>query len=305
MRTPTRPTSKQPSAPRQAQGLRHFRAFAYSALLSALVCGCAGVRGVAPMPIALPTDHTEYRRQIAVYSDFVVPEQGRLIDDLAVLRNEVAAAMGLSPGGGTIHLFLFGERQAYEAYLEDRYPELPRRRAFFIQADGHLKVFAYRNPRLREDLRHEVVHAAVHDALGDSPLWFDEGLAECFEMQPASESPLPLHPAHAELLSGGLAAGRWRPNLARLEDLHSSGDMTQIDYAESWLWVHWLLSAPDRRELLMMHLGLVEACPAQPLADRRPRRTLSRRDAVAARPPARDAPPVAADSFGARPPIRG
>ena len=52
-----------------------------------------------------------------------------------------------------------------------------------------------------------------------------------------------------------MKAGRWQPDLSRLAEYRSTDEMTQLDYAESWAWVHFLLnSEPRRRILLQDHL---------------------------------------------------
>ncbi len=45
--------------------------------------------------------------------------------------------------------------------------------------------------------------------------------------------------------------------------------MTQADYAEAWLWVHWLLhSQPQQRELLTQYLLALRR--AEPIAQQLP-----------------------------------
>ena len=73
--------------------------------------------------------------------------------------------------------------------------------------------------RLEEDLRHEATHALLHVAVGDLPLWLDEGLAEYFEVhrrpsRPATPSTSPGCPR--------TSATGWTPDLARLETLETS-----------------------------------------------------------------------------------
>jgi hypothetical protein len=62
------------------------------------------------------------------------------------------------------------------------HPNLPRRRAFFVETDTRLSVYAYWGDRVAEDLRHEVVHGYLHAVVPHLPLWLDEGLAEYFEV---------------------------------------------------------------------------------------------------------------------------
>ena len=63
---------------------------------------------------------------------------------------------------------------------------------------------------------------------------------------------------HVELLLLQQERGEWSPNLARLEKLTDVAAMTQLDYAESWAWVHWMLeTAPQRRTVLHNQLLLL------------------------------------------------
>jgi hypothetical protein len=91
-------------------------------------------------------------------------------------------------------------------------------------------------------LRHEVAHGYLHSTIPNLPLWLDEGLAEYFEVGRGRRG---VNQPHVDYLLGQLALGAWRPNLVRLEQLALAGDMTQLDYAESWLWVHYLLESPE------------------------------------------------------------
>ena len=58
-----------------------------------------------------------------------------------------------------------------------------------------------------------------------------------------------------EEVNGRFAKNGWQPDLARLERLESVGKMTQLDYAEAWAWVHFLLETTvERRQLLQGYL---------------------------------------------------
>jgi hypothetical protein len=117
-----------------------------------------------------------------------------------------------------------------------------------VKHGGRFEVYAQWSERAGEDLRHETTHAYLHASLPELPLWLDEGLAEYFEMPAEADG---WNAPHAELLRRELRSGRWRPDLARLEAIASSAEMTQRDYAEAWSWT-WLLlrSTPQRRDLL-------------------------------------------------------
>ena len=113
-------------------------------------------------------------------------------------------------------------------------------------------MYAHWNSRVAEDLRHEVTHAYVHSVIPDVPLWLDEGIAEYFE---GSRSDRGLNKSHLEYLVAEHDSGRWEPNLERLESLQQAGEMSQLDYAESWLWVHFMIHHSDKTQgLLQSHL---------------------------------------------------
>jgi hypothetical protein len=86
-----------------------------------------------------------------------------------------------------------------------------------------------------------------------------------------------------ELLNDMMEHEDWQPNLARLEQLTDAAQMEQIDYAEAWAWVYYLLhSEPRKRELLTNYLAEVSAQgPIEPLSARlaslsaEPERTLA------------------------------
>jgi len=140
-----------------------------------------------------------------------------------------------------------------------------KRRAFFVESDTRLTVYAYWGDRVAEDLRHEVAHGYLHAVVPGLPLWLDEGLAEYFEV-PRGQSGL--NRPHLEQLAVGMPS-TWQPDLKRLEALRGTADMTQVDYAESWAWVHFLLeTSPERQELLRRYLqSLGKSQPRESLSD--------------------------------------
>jgi hypothetical protein len=118
-----------------------------------------------------------------------------------------------------------------------------------------------------EDLRHEVTHGYLHSVISDAPLWLDEGLAEY------SEAPRGHHGVnrdHLKHLGEQIRQGVWQPDLARLERLGPSRDLTQAEYAESWAWVHFLLETrPERAAALCDYLAAFrQKGAAEPLSVR-------------------------------------
>jgi hypothetical protein len=192
---------------------------------------------------------------LVIYSNFPLPQHHRLLDDLRVQRGDVLAKLALPASDEPIHVYLFESEERFDEFLEEHHPEFPARRAFFVESDTRLAVYAQWGERVAEDLRHEVAHGYLHSVVRSIPLWLDEGLAEYFEVPRGQGG---VNRPHVQLLLERLLKQGWRPNLARLEALDAAGDMTQDDYAESWAWAHWMLETdPARKQLLQQHLDVL------------------------------------------------
>lgn len=231
-------------------------------LVVSLLAGCVAW----PRPSPLPTRGSVVRDQLVIYSDFDLPKHHRLLDELAAQRGDLTTRLNLPVSDEPIHVYLFDTPQRYQAYIKKHYPEFPERRAFFVENDARLAVYAQWGERIAEDLRHEVAHGYLHSSVPNLPLWLDEGLAEYFEVPRGQRG---LNKPHVELLLAQLDRGEWAPKLARLEKLSDVAGMTQLDYAESWAWVHWMLeTAPQRRTVLQNQLLLLREHGATgPLSD--------------------------------------
>jgi len=200
-----------------------------------------------------PRTSTVRAGQLVIRADFGLAEQHRLFRDLEALRADVSQDLGLPISDEPVHLYLFADPAAYEAFASRHFPGFPVRRAFFIETDTVLAVFATWQDRIAEDLRHETTHGYVHAVVPRLPLWLDEGIAEHYEL-PRGEAGR--HSHHAAHLSGRFLEGTWRIDLPRLEALSSAGELSQDHYAESWAWVHWLLhTTPGRRRVLQEYLA--------------------------------------------------
>lgn len=249
-------------------------------LLAGAVDGCRGLpRGLWSRP-PLPESHQVPVQQLVFHSDFDLPSRHRLVRELTAERDDVAEVLALPPSDEPIHVYLFRDADAYAMYLARQFPSAPSRRAFFVETDTRLAVYAHWSDRVAEDLRHEVAHGYLHASVPAIPLWLDEGLAEYFEVPRAQGG---LHRAHLDLLTDLMEHNGWRPNLERLEQLRAAGDMQQADYAESWGWVYFMLHAEaGHRPVLTRYLadlrdrGRIEPL-SQRLADEHlePERTLT------------------------------
>lgn len=210
--------------------------------------GCQNFRPSAK----LPDQHLRSVGQLAIYTNFPLHPEERLLQELKLLREDVSRELEFEPSVEPIHVYLFQTSDEYQQFMKIFYPELPQRRAFFSQSQSRLVVYAHVNDLLPEDLRHEVTHGYIHSVVPQIPLWLDEGLAEHYEVPPHLNG---LNQAHLELLLQQWQAGRWHPDLARLEQLSDLKQMTQLDYAESWAWVHWMLhSEANYRKALLKYL---------------------------------------------------
>lgn len=202
--------------------------------------------------------------QFEVVSEFSLTSSEEDLDDLATLKKDIAATLGLKIPDAKIEVMLFANRWSFRRYIAARIPDAVDRRALYVQGPEMTRIYAYRNPYLKTDLRHEATHALLHQVLAYVPMWLDEGLAEYFEM-PAKKR----YNGHSHLRSLKIARTfRWRPNL---EELEAKADITEMDgndYRDAWAWVHFMLHGPDEsRAILTQFLEEVQAGKlAQPIS---------------------------------------
>jgi hypothetical protein len=211
--------------------------------------GCRSV----PRQAVLPSKHRLHADQLLVNSDFELTPDHRLVRDLTAERNDICQTLGLPPGNEPIQVYLFGDAASYGQFLMKYFPGVPSRRAFFLETDTRLTVYAHWSDRVGEDLRHEVAHGYLHAVAPGLPLWLDEGIAEYFEVPRGSDG---MNPPHVDLLSDMMQHDGWRPNLERLEQLTDAAAMDQRHYAEAWAWVYFLLHADTQsKQLLTTYLA--------------------------------------------------
>ena len=233
------------------------RGLSLGALLSALVL-CATVGGCAmwrttPPRVGLPDRYNMPLDQLIIHSNFELPSQHRLLQEINAERVDVSNRINLPVSDEKVHVYLFKDGDQFYDFIRQKYPSFPDRRAFFVESDTKLAVYAYWGDRVAEDLRHEVCHGYLHSMVQNLPLWLDEGLAEYFEVPRGTHG---IHPSHIADLNKLAKEGRWRPDIRRLEAFRSPADMTEIDYGESWAWVHWMLETePTRRALFQEYIA--------------------------------------------------
>lgn len=235
-----------------------------AALPFSLGCRSLGSGFLSPN-VAVPAANSLVLEQLIVHTDFQLPKQHRLLAELTALRGELSTRLALPVSDEPIHVFLFETPEQFRRFIDRNYPEFPTRRAFFVETDTRLAVYAFWGDRIAEDLRHETAHGYLHALVPNLPLWLDEGLAEYFEVSRGSHG---VNQPHVEELLVRFKQGAWRPDLARLERLKSVADMTQLDYAESWAWVHLMLhGTPQTRDVLFTQIKqLRDGTPATPVS---------------------------------------
>src|SRR4051794_17559934 len=114
--------------------------------------------------------------QFVFYSDLPLNANAPLFEELSQLREQLFRELQLPPSNSVVQVYLFDDEAKYERYMRYRYPELPKRRAFFVSHPGspggprELLVFTYWGEHLRQDLRHELTHALLNSVLREVPL---------------------------------------------------------------------------------------------------------------------------------------
>lgn len=203
-------------------------------------------------------------------ADFDLKEHLVFLRELGPLQRELIRTLGVPPADEPIHLYLFEQKKTYQNFLKHHFPSVPYRRAVYFKARGPGIVMAYSHKGLATDVRHEGSHALLHAALPMVPLWLDEGLAEYFEVAPASRAYGNSH----------LSSVRWAarfgvvPKMEKLEQLEGIGDMDSADYRNAWAWVHFMLhgSREAHAELVRYLNDIRNAVPPGQLSHRLRRR---------------------------------
>src|SRR6185295_9937154 len=141
-------------------------------LLASFALAAAGCNAWKPAPPALPARSLELD-QLIIYSDSPLPKHHRLIEEIAAQRSALSTVLALPTSDEPIHVYLFRDARRFKAFLHAHHPDFPDRRAFFVETDIKLSVFAFWGDRIAEDLRHEVTHGYLHSIVPRLPLWLD------------------------------------------------------------------------------------------------------------------------------------
>ena len=241
---------------------RQLQVFFWCWLLVGLSVSCSRFTPPAELPVASSLILDE----LVVYSDFTLPENHRLLGELEQMRAQLTQTLLLPVSDEPVEVYLFKTPRRYRRFLTRHYPQFADRRAFFVQTDTRLCVYTYWGDRIAEDLRHEVCHGYLHAVVPQIPLWLDEGLAEFYERDRSEEG---FHQEYSEFLRTARDQGDWQPGPERLAELTQVEDMTEIDYAEAWLWTHFLLKTTDlRKKILRDYLSAVRQGDSETLIER-------------------------------------
>jgi len=210
------------------------------------------------------------RLQFVFHADFELPDRYSLVEELDSVGDDLHRELGLPVSEAWVQVYLFESEEHYLEYLQTRHPRLPSRRSFFVATEDELVIYAQWSAHVLEDLRHEISHVYLHTMVGTTPIWLDEGLAEYFEATGGFRG---RHRGHVNLLTRLYDRGDWSPDLRRLEQMQKPEEMTLLDYAESWLWIHLLMeTAPDRSQWLRRYLvELQNQQRVRPLSKRTPK----------------------------------
>lgn len=160
---------------------------------------------------------------------------------LQSLPGEIASVLGVRINETPIHVVVLEDKESFEHYLKEHYPQVPNRRALFIRDRGAGLVLTAYHPNWLMDARHECTHAIMHAQNVSLPLWLDEGLAEYFETTDANRV---LHPVHHEAVKTQLRFGQV-PELEPLELKPSHSEMNGLEYRDAWALVAFMVHHSD------------------------------------------------------------
>src|SRR4051812_9501142 len=122
-------------------GARMRRSILTAVLL--IACGCNSLRSTAPAkpdvqpaPLAgtpgWPGKNSLRVSQFVFFADFELNRDDPIFQELSDLREQIVKDLQLPTADSAIQVYLFDDRDRYERFMHERYPDLPKRRAFFV-----------------------------------------------------------------------------------------------------------------------------------------------------------------------------
>ncbi len=183
-----------------------------------------------------------------IHADFELTSAPPLTPELSQLPADIEQLLEIEPSQQPVHIVLFATPEEYQRYMHNYFPQLPQRRALYIQDRGPGMLFAHCHSELANDLRHELTHALLNETPQPLPLWLDEGLAEYFEVEQSLRfNGKDYLKEIAHRCDLGLV-----PSLKQLEAIDQLANFKEDHYRDSWGWVHYFLhrSSASRQALV-------------------------------------------------------
>ncbi len=186
-------------------------------LLAVLLLG--GCAGSLASRLTLPERNTLVRDQLVIHGDFPLAAHHRLFEELTAQRADLCRGWPCPAPTSRSTSICSRRAERFQGFMRLHYPEFPDRRAFFVETDAKLSIYAQWGDRMGDDLRHEVTHGYLHAVVPNVPLWLDEGIAKFFEVprgQPGAEPPAVGPPAGADRAAstGSPTCGGWSSSAA-------------------------------------------------------------------------------------------
>ncbi len=209
-------------------------------ILLLLGLGCLSALGCTMWSNQLASAPTTFVDDVPlqIEADFDLQDDSQVLQEIRNLKMELRDDLGIPFSNQNIHVRIFRDPTTFAQFTRQHFPQLNGRRALFVVEGGQYYVYAIWSDSILSDLRHELTHAYLNSSVGTLPLWLDEGLAEYYEVVGVRGR---LNREHLPWLNDGLKNYTWQPNLERLATISRPEQMSGTDYAESWLWVHFLM----------------------------------------------------------------
>jgi len=188
---------------------------------------------------------------LQIDADFDLSNNETVLQEVRNLKMELRDDLGVPFSNRQIRVRIFRDPAMFQQFIQQRFPQLSGRRALFVVEKGQYQVYAAWSEEVLSDLRHELTHAYLNSTVGTLPLWLDEGLAEYYEVVGVRGR---INREHLPWLTDGLEKSNWAPDIKRLASLTLPESMTHQDYAESWLWVHYMMQS-DHPTLITDYFG--------------------------------------------------
>lgn len=201
----------------------------------------------------------------SIYSTVAASTLEPVAQTLEPLPKHLSEELGIPLSQDVVRVVVLRNVDEYDWYLKKHFPNVPKRRALYVQNRGQSLVISYFHRDWIEDARHECTHALLHQSGIQLPLWLDEGLAEYFETDHSISWQHPIHsPAIRAQLRFGQVVQLEELEAMRFETLDAKG------YRDAWSVVAFLLNqGADGRSALQAYLADLQKGTAAGFLSRR------------------------------------